>query len=73
MPPMTKANRSSVAQTSRNASTRSFQELRGPAGRKPGRAAPMIVMVIMYMATARMPGNTPAMKSLPTSCSVISP
>ncbi len=73
MPPMTKANSNSVAQMSRIASSRSTQVLRGPDGRKPGRIRPIAVIVTMYMATARRPGTTPAMNSLPTSCSVISP
>ena len=73
MPPMTKANSSSVAQMSFIAASRSGQVLRGPAGRKPGRIRPIAVIVTMYMATASMPGTTPAMNSLPTSCSVIRP
>ena len=51
----------------------SLSGARWPAGRKPGRAMPMIVMVIMYIDTARRPGMIPAMNSLPTSCSVMSP
>ena len=70
---MTKANSSSVAQMSRSPASRSCQEWRGPAGRNFGRSMPMIAMVTMYMATASRPGKTPAMNSLPTSCSVISP
>ena len=70
---MMKRNRSSTAQMSRSASSRSFHELRSPAGRKPGRATPISVMVIMYMDTAISPGMTPAMNSLPMSCSVMRP
>ena len=56
-----------------SAASFSLQRRALPAGRKPGRAYPMIVMVIMYIDTARMPGMMPAMNSLPTSCSVIRP
>ena len=46
---------------------------RGPAGRNPGRSAPIRVTVIMYIEAARIPGMIPAMNSLPMSCSVMMP
>ena len=52
---------------------RSCQGTGLPAGRKPGRRRPMAVIVSMYMSTAMMPGMTPAMNSLPMSCSVMMP
>ena len=70
---MMKMNSSTTAQMSRIEAIRSAQLWRGALGRKFGRTKAMMLMVAMYMPTARMPGTMPAMNSLPMSCSVISP
>ena len=72
-PPITNTNNASGAHTSRAAPRRSAHELRGACGRKRGRTRPMMPIVAMYIDTARNPGSTPAMNSLPMSCWVISP
>jgi hypothetical protein len=58
---------------SRNDVIASPHEARSPRGRNPGRAMPMMLMVMMYMPTATIPGSIPAMNNLPMSCSVIRP
>ena len=73
MPPMTKANSNSVAQMSFIAASFSVQGAALARRQEARPDQPIAVIVTMYMATARMPGTTPAMNSLPTSCSVISP
>ncbi len=72
-PPITNKNSRMGAQTSRRAVNRSAHELAGAVGSHPGRTRPITAIVVMYIVTARKPGNIPATNSLPMSCWVISP
>ncbi len=70
-PPITKMNSTSEGQTSFIAARRSLQGFFSPAGSSLGASATMAMMVSTYMPIASRPGSTPAMKSLPMSCCVI--